>query len=81
MRSSPHRCVCLRRSGSLLVPQPVQQVTAAYVSITTLLLSAHDLWEQADQIALRGSGETGSEVTAESVINNNLVSQTELIIQ
>ncbi len=62
--SPPHRCVCLRRSGSLLVPQPVQQVAAAYVSITTLLLSAHDVWEQADQIGLRGSGETGSEVTA-----------------
>ncbi|KAF4099069.1 AF4/FMR2 family member 3 isoform X2 [Onychostoma macrolepis] len=44
------------KSGSLLVPQPVQQVAAAYVSITALLLSAHDVWEQADQIALRGSG-------------------------
>ncbi|XP_026121270.1 AF4/FMR2 family member 3-like [Carassius auratus] len=44
------------RSGSLLIPQPVQQVAAAYVSITTLLLNAHHIWEQADQIALRGSG-------------------------
>ncbi|XP_016117432.1 AF4/FMR2 family member 4-like [Sinocyclocheilus grahami] len=43
------------KSGSLLVPQPVQQVAAAYISITTLLLSAHHIWEQADQIA-RGSG-------------------------
>ncbi|KTG45058.1 hypothetical protein cypCar_00040686, partial [Cyprinus carpio] len=44
------------KSGSVLIPQPVQQVAAAYVSITALLLSAHHIWEQADQIALRGSG-------------------------
>ncbi|RXN07907.1 AF4 FMR2 family member 4-like protein [Labeo rohita] len=44
-------------SGStLVIPQPIQQVAASYVSITALFLSAHETWEQADEIALRGSG-------------------------
>ncbi|XP_016401843.1 AF4/FMR2 family member 1 isoform X2 [Sinocyclocheilus rhinocerous] len=42
--------------SSLVIPQPIQQVAAAYVSITTLFLSAHETWEQADEIALTGSG-------------------------
>ncbi|KTF94630.1 hypothetical protein cypCar_00034556 [Cyprinus carpio] len=42
--------------SSLGNPQPIQQVAAAYVSITALFLSAHETWEQADEIALRGSG-------------------------
>ncbi|KAK2872168.1 hypothetical protein Q8A67_022065 [Cirrhinus molitorella] len=43
-------------SKSAVIPLPIQQVAAAYVSITALFLSAHQTWEEADQIALRGSG-------------------------
>lgn len=53
---SVSRSSVLSASGSLLIPQPIQQVAASYVSITALLLNAHETWEQADQIALTGSG-------------------------
>ncbi|CAM4664055.1 unnamed protein product [Leuciscus chuanchicus] len=43
-------------SGSLIVPQHIQQAAASYVSITTLFLSAHETWEQADELMHSGSG-------------------------
>ncbi|XP_073680178.1 uncharacterized protein aff1 [Garra rufa] len=42
--------------GARVIPQPIQQVAASYVSITALFLNAHETWEQADEIALGGSG-------------------------
>ncbi|XP_061657070.1 AF4/FMR2 family member 1-like isoform X2 [Syngnathoides biaculeatus] len=41
---------------TVAVPFAVEQVTLSYVNITTLFLSAHELWEQADQMAGKGSG-------------------------
>ncbi|KAK7142964.1 hypothetical protein R3I93_014191 [Phoxinus phoxinus] len=43
-------------SGSLAVPQHIQQAAVSYVSITTLFLSAHETWEQADDLMHSGSG-------------------------
>ncbi|KAM3599378.1 uncharacterized protein V6R79_004677 [Siganus canaliculatus] len=43
-------------SGSVAVPQAIQQVAFSYVNITTLFLSAHDIWEQAEELARNGSG-------------------------
>ncbi|XP_056099013.1 AF4/FMR2 family member 4 isoform X3 [Rhinichthys klamathensis goyatoka] len=43
-------------SGSLVVPQHIQQAAASYVSITTLFLSAHETWEQADDLMTSGTG-------------------------
>ncbi|KAF7653994.1 hypothetical protein LDENG_00075200 [Lucifuga dentata] len=34
----------------------IEQVTFSYISITTLFLSAHELWEQAEELAHKGSG-------------------------
>uniref|UniRef100_A0AAV2IR42 AF4/FMR2 family member lilli n=1 Tax=Knipowitschia caucasica TaxID=637954 RepID=A0AAV2IR42_KNICA len=45
-------------SGSIVVPQDVGQVALTYVNITTLFLTAHDLWEQADEFVTKGSGLT-----------------------
>ncbi|XP_051734372.1 AF4/FMR2 family member 3 isoform X3 [Ctenopharyngodon idella] len=42
--------------SSLVIPQPVQQAAASYVSITALFLSAHETWEQADDLTDSGSG-------------------------
>ncbi|XP_019741423.1 AF4/FMR2 family member 1 isoform X1 [Hippocampus comes] len=42
--------------SSVAVPVAVEQVALSYVNITTLFLSAHELWEQADQMAGKGSG-------------------------
>lgn len=43
-------------SGTVVIPQPIQQVAASYVDITALFLNALERWEQADEVALRGSG-------------------------
>lgn len=43
-------------SSSVAVPQAIQQVAFTYVNITTLFLSAHDIWEQAEELARSGSG-------------------------
>lgn len=43
-------------SGTVVVPQAIEQVAFTYVNITTLFLSAHDLWEQAAELAQKGSG-------------------------
>ncbi|XP_077594014.1 AF4/FMR2 family member 1 [Stigmatopora nigra] len=38
------------------LPVAVEQMTLSYVNITTLFLSAQEMWEQADQMAEKGSG-------------------------
>ncbi|XP_047425526.1 AF4/FMR2 family member 1-like isoform X2 [Mugil cephalus] len=42
--------------ATVAIPQAVEQVAFTYVNITTLFLSAHDIWEQAEELARRGSG-------------------------
>lgn len=42
--------------GAVAVPHAIEQVAFTYVNITTLFLSAHDLWEQAEELAHKGSG-------------------------
>ncbi|XP_073668685.1 uncharacterized protein aff1 isoform X2 [Paramisgurnus dabryanus] len=42
--------------GTVVVPQDVQQVAVSYLEITALFLNALDAWDQADEVALRGSG-------------------------
>lgn len=58
---SPASSTSSRLSGSgaasaVSVPQTIGQMTYAYVNITTLCLSAHDMWEQAEELAKSGSG-------------------------
>ncbi|KAA0719636.1 AF4/FMR2 family member 4 ALL1-fused gene from chromosome 5q31 protein [Triplophysa tibetana] len=36
--------------------KPIHQVAASYVEVTALFLNALERWEQADEVALRGSG-------------------------
>ena len=43
--------------STVAIPQVIQQVASSYVNITALFLSAHDIWEQADELAHKGSGE------------------------
>ncbi|XP_041666683.1 AF4/FMR2 family member 1 [Cheilinus undulatus] len=43
-------------SSTVVVPQAIEQVAFTYVNITTLFLSAHDIWEQAEELAHKGSG-------------------------
>ncbi|XP_070844481.1 AF4/FMR2 family member 1 isoform X1 [Chaetodon trifascialis] len=42
--------------STVAVPQAIEQVAFTYVNITTLFLSAHDVWEQAEELAHKGSG-------------------------
>lgn len=42
--------------GSTVVPQGVEQIMFNYINITTLFLGAHEMWEQAEAMAQRGSG-------------------------
>ncbi|XP_071321556.1 AF4/FMR2 family member 1 isoform X2 [Trachinotus anak] len=42
--------------STVAVPQAIEQVAFTYVNITTLFLSAHDIWEQAEVLAHKGSG-------------------------
>ncbi|GLD55466.1 AF4/FMR2 family member 1-like protein [Lates japonicus] len=42
--------------STVAVPQAIEQVAFTYVKITTLFLSAHDIWEQAEELAHKGSG-------------------------
>ncbi|XP_044000014.1 AF4/FMR2 family member 1 [Gambusia affinis] len=42
--------------STVVIPQGIEQVASSYVNITTLFLSAHDIWEQAEELALKGSG-------------------------
>uniref|UniRef100_A0A8B9LW36 AF4/FMR2 C-terminal homology domain-containing protein n=1 Tax=Astyanax mexicanus TaxID=7994 RepID=A0A8B9LW36_ASTMX len=50
-------------SITVAIPQVIQQVASSYVNITALFLSAHDTWEQAEEIARRGSGTLTSGMT------------------
>lgn len=44
-------------AGSIVaVPRVIEQVVLTYVNITSLFLSAHDMWEQAEELAHNGSG-------------------------
>ncbi|CAB1430091.1 unnamed protein product [Pleuronectes platessa] len=43
-------------SGMVAVPQAIEQIAFTYVKITSLFVSAHDLWEQAELMANKGSG-------------------------
>ncbi|CAJ1070749.1 AF4/FMR2 family member 1 isoform X1 [Xyrichtys novacula] len=43
-------------SSTMVVPQAINQVAFTYVNITMLFLSAHDIWEQAEELARKGSG-------------------------
>ncbi|KAE8284956.1 AF4/FMR2 family member 1 [Larimichthys crocea] len=42
--------------STVVVPQAIERVAFTYVNITTLFLSAHDIWEQAEELAHKGSG-------------------------
>ncbi|XP_072228463.1 AF4/FMR2 family member 1 isoform X2 [Leuresthes tenuis] len=41
---------------TVTIPQEIEQVAFTYVNITSLVLSAHDMWEQAEVLAHKGSG-------------------------
>uniref|UniRef100_UPI0037E7EE2C AF4/FMR2 family member 1 n=1 Tax=Semicossyphus pulcher TaxID=241346 RepID=UPI0037E7EE2C len=43
-------------SSGVAVPKTIKQVAFTYVNITSLFLSAHDIWEQAEELARKGSG-------------------------
>ncbi|XP_056586213.1 AF4/FMR2 family member 4 isoform X2 [Triplophysa dalaica] len=43
-------------SCTVVIPQPIHQVAVSYVEVTALFLNALERWEQADEVALRGSG-------------------------
>ncbi|KAM8828850.1 AF4/FMR2 family member 1 isoform 2-T2 [Spinachia spinachia] len=43
-------------SSTVLIPHAIGQVAFNYVNITVLFVSAHDIWEQAEELALTGSG-------------------------
>lgn len=55
----PCRSSSSAAGSSLVIPQPVQQAAASYVNITALFLSAHETWEQADDLTHSGSGKKG----------------------
>ncbi|XP_028457355.1 AF4/FMR2 family member 1 isoform X2 [Perca flavescens] len=42
--------------STVAVPQAIGQVAFSYVNITMLFLSAHDIWEQAEELAQKGNG-------------------------
>lgn len=43
-------------AATVTVPQEIEQVTFTYVNITALFLTAQDMWEQAEELAHKGSG-------------------------
>lgn len=42
--------------ATVAIPQNIEQMAFSYVNITSLFVSAHDLWEQAEELAQKGSG-------------------------
>ncbi|XP_058847081.1 AF4/FMR2 family member 1-like isoform X3 [Acipenser ruthenus] len=40
---------------SVTIPQMINQVASSYISITSLFLTAHDIWEQADALAKKNN--------------------------
>ncbi|XP_074474976.1 AF4/FMR2 family member 1 isoform X1 [Sebastes fasciatus] len=42
--------------STVAVPQAIGQVAFNYINITMLFLSAHEIWEQAEELAQKGSG-------------------------
>ncbi|XP_022066698.1 AF4/FMR2 family member 1 [Acanthochromis polyacanthus] len=55
--------------ATVVVPQAIEQVAFSYVNITTLFLSAHDIWEQAEELAHKGSGMLAELDTAMGPLN------------
>lgn len=45
--------------STVAVPQAIGQVAFNYINITMLFLSAHEIWEQAEELAQKGSGKNG----------------------
>uniref|UniRef100_A0AAQ5YCH2 AF4/FMR2 C-terminal homology domain-containing protein n=1 Tax=Amphiprion ocellaris TaxID=80972 RepID=A0AAQ5YCH2_AMPOC len=54
---------------TVVVPQAIEQVAFSYVNITMLFLSAHDIWEQAEELAHKGSGMLAELDTAMGPLN------------
>ncbi|XP_063066765.1 AF4/FMR2 family member 1 isoform X2 [Engraulis encrasicolus] len=44
------------QANTVALPQSIHQVASSYVSITALFLSAHSTWEQAEELAHKGTG-------------------------
>lgn len=61
-------------SSTVAVPQSIGQMAVTYVNITTLFLSAYDIWEQAEELAQKGSGKNGwkRECYHISMLNQNI---------
>lgn len=74
-------CVCVqntscsaspvRSSCTVVIPQPIHQVAASYVEVTALFLNALERWEQADEVALRGSGKHPARLLFQSFIHSH----------
>ncbi|TSK72177.1 AF4/FMR2 family member 2 [Bagarius yarrelli] len=45
--------------GTVSIPHFIQQMASSYINITTLLLSAHETWEQAEELARTHTGLLG----------------------
>ncbi|KAK0154773.1 AF4/FMR2 family member 4 [Merluccius polli] len=45
-----------RRGHTVSIPKIIHHVAFSYVNITTLFVSAHDVWEKADVLAHKSSG-------------------------
>ncbi|KAI5612770.1 AF4/FMR2 family member 4 isoform X2 [Silurus asotus] len=43
-------------SNTVPIPQPIQQMASSYINITALFLSAHETWEQAEELARTRTG-------------------------
>ncbi|XP_034047426.1 AF4/FMR2 family member 1 isoform X2 [Thalassophryne amazonica] len=54
--SGPGSGHCEGGGGTVTVPRAIEQMALVYVNITSLILSAHDVWEQAEELAHKGSG-------------------------
>lgn len=61
--SSNHSASGLVVGSTVAVPQAIEQMTFTYVNITSLFLSAHDIWEQAEELACKGSGKNKGKET------------------
>uniref|UniRef100_A0A3P9HL95 AF4/FMR2 C-terminal homology domain-containing protein n=1 Tax=Oryzias latipes TaxID=8090 RepID=A0A3P9HL95_ORYLA len=54
--STPSALAVGSAAATVTVPQEIEQVTFTYVNITALFLTAQDMWEQAEELAHKGSG-------------------------
>ena len=46
-------------SNTVSIPKIIHHVAFSYVNITALFVSAHDLWEKAEALTHKSSGEAG----------------------